>query len=1272
MCENSLPRQLRPSPNEVEETLREEKQKWRIFRMQQVREQAREEAQRVLSGVRNQESHIKLNMKQDLNLKWQEKKRKEVQRLQREFEENTRTIGQAHKLAEQQPDVEKVLAERQQHNKQVAAQRGQEARKVEKDQMNQQKHEKERLLQQRQEAVNKEKLRAARVANLPTPQAFKMKKPVVKKVAKVQLHEAGTFTTTTYIPSNVNIEKEIWSTVPDARMAAEREAAVQVEKEKAKMKEAEEEERKRKERGQKALAKVRVIRLAQELVAGLDDAQRRHQLSAYFGDAPPTVFEVEVRDAKQQREMEKAVERILEEPHSPTPDEQPPLSPDLSHGLEEYDSSIMESDRQILSSQQKSHDLKSLLEHMKRRKNRLLKGLYNTLLDEQITDEEYDQEDSPQYTDDMIPQRSHDIDRPEAPHHTETVHDKEDSDMSSILPHTSTGNSNSELGSTDYTGPPSTLLPRTQGEKRERRSDDIHLAETVPVDLLPLHRITTKSSSNIHRVKDPPLMPQESESFEELTSEDININIELSAGSSGSTLKTVTTFDENISRPGSPVPQVSEISSTDYNSLPSSLPTHSATLQELEKNLQKIQEQRRRTQRLLDSKLDRRHQEASHQNSTPSTYTEKLKGEGSGQRPLKRKVKLEMQKKKLLQYYVKKLLDMKKDELENISTSTVEGSGLSMSSLSSLLETWQRYSSNESSVTVTTPSSSKGMITSSSDSNYTDIDRVPVKLSSISETSDESSSVYRYISNGNSRVPSTEVDNSPSTTSAESSSKVMSKGNSRVPSNLSTTSGESSIKKLPSKVTSEDVSRQLPWRKISSSSVGTSSSVAPRHMLPPYPVVLGSGSPSEYISAFSKASTKPVSHDVSPHLPLPSHNRGRFTSNETEQPSKGRVDSEQRHQQVISEEESESIEKKSSVTEPDPLQRLSTPPLPPGASDASLTKNVSFSTGRSNSYHTPSREYESSLDAVSDVSVPYRQGPLVQPSSLVRPSSEKSSDEQLNTLWSRRKYLHQHEKLSFPNRYKHKEHKLIKDTKEKTNTFVDNINRDRSPAEVSLPEVSTTHGNTMRNNVSTLPLSSYTGDHSRTRTFEAQHDSPISEQTQNQDYKEFDKSSEAVSQYRSIGGTTDPSKITPVYRENTHSYSFEQSQQQQQISHFNQSTASLQPQYQSHRSSTTAASQQHHHTTQISPTTTLTQQYHHHHHQGESIPSSSSCTSPPPPPPSSESNLKTAKEERESSESVSSMPDMGEILRRFGLDWADSMFRKMDRASSNSSSGSPV
>lgn len=590
-------------------------------------------------------------------------------------------------------------------------------------------------------------------------------------------------------------------------------------------------------------------------------------------------------------------------------------------------------------SSQEPHNLKSLLEHMKRRRERLLQGLYNTLVDK-----------------DDAPERSQDTDRLEDPHLGEPTHEplerpstptsqkdrEEESDTTSRLPHTSAEDANSGLGSTDSESPHSSLQPRSfpkqdlreslwNREHQKQREDDIHLAETVPVHLLPLHRATTtRSSSTTHRVKDP-MTPQESESFQDSDTEDININIELSAGSSGSTLKTVTS-DESISRPGSPLPQASEISSTDYLSLPSSLPRRSETLQELEKKLQKIQEQRRRTQRLIDSKFDKWQQKASPQSSTPSTYTQKLKEEGSGQRPLKRKVKLEMQKKKLLQYYLKKLLDMKRDEVENISASTVEGSGLSMSSLSSLLETWHKYSdSSESSVTVM-PSSSKEMTESNSDSSYTDIDRVPVKLSRICATLDESSSVYN-IPKGNSRVPSTELDANPSTTSSESFHKDDPKKSSKLPSSLCTTTSESSIESKFRKVLSQDVNRQLQRRKISSSS---SSSIGTGGVMPPSPFDLDSGSSSKYVSAFNKELTKTVPCEGSPHLSLPSFSRDRNT---VEQPSKHTMSSEPRDKQEFTEEGSECVEKKS-VPEHDSLQRLSTPH--PGTSDASLTKNVSF------------------------------------------------------------------------------------------------------------------------------------------------------------------------------------------------------------------------------------------------------------------------------------------------------------------------------------------
>lgn len=620
----------------------------------------------------------------------------------------------------------------------------------------------------------------------------------------------------------------------------------------------------------------------------------------------------------------------------------------------------MESSSQMVSSQE-PHDLNSLLEHMKRRRKQLLQGLYNTLEDKEINGEEYDKDETPELVDDMIPQRSRDTDKLADPHIGEPVYypserqrvpisqrDREkESDILSTLPHTLADDANSGLGSTDseslHSSFQSGSIPKqdlredlwNREHQDQREEDDIHFAETVPVDLLPLHRATTRSSTTTHTIKDPPMMPQESDSFQDSDSEDINMRIELSPGSCGSTLKTVTP-DGNISRPGSPLPQASEISSTDYLSLPSSLPRHSETLQELEKKLQKIQEQRKRTQHLIDSKFDKWQHEASPQSSTPSTYTQKLKEEGSGQRPVKRKVKLEMQKKKLLQYYLKKLLDMKKDEVENISASTVEGSGLSMSSLSSLLETWQKYtssssSSGESSVTVM-PSSSKEMAESTSDSSYTDIDRVPVKLSKISATSDESSSVPVYISKRNSKVPSTEVDANPSTTSSDSFCKDEPKKSSVVSSSLSPTSKSSTENKL-SKVLSQDVSRQTQRRKILSSS--SSNSIRTGGVVPPSPFDIGSGY-SKYISTFNKELPKPVHGEGSPRISLPSHGRGRIT---VEQPCTHTMSSEPKHQQQVSEEGSEGVEKKS-VPEHDSLQRLSTPP--PGTSDTSLTKNVSF------------------------------------------------------------------------------------------------------------------------------------------------------------------------------------------------------------------------------------------------------------------------------------------------------------------------------------------
>ena len=54
----------------------------------------------------------------------------------------------------------------------------------------------------------------------------------------------------------------------------------------------------------------------------------------------------------------------------------------------------------------------------------------------------------------------------------------------------------------------------------------------------------------------------------------------------------------------------------------------------------------------------------------------------------------------------------------------------------------------------------------------------------------------------------------------------------------------------------------------------------------------------------------------------------------------------------------------------------------------------------------------------------------------------------------------------------------------------------------------------------------------------------------------------------------------------------------------------------------------------------------------------------------SKSSSSSSRPRKDSTESVSSIPDMAEILERFGVDWAQTMIRRMDEKDEHSSSGS--
>ncbi|XP_018026681.1 uncharacterized protein LOC108682079 [Hyalella azteca] len=68
--------------------------------------------------------------------------------------------------------------------------------------------------------------------------------------------------------------------------------------------------------------------------------------------------------------------------------------------------------------------------------------------------------------------------------------------------------------------------------------------------------------------------------------------------------------------------------------------------------------------------------------TTPARiYTEKLKNDGSGARPLRKRDKFELQKKILLHNYVKRLLDTHQSDFGALSSTSVESSGIDLSSV---------------------------------------------------------------------------------------------------------------------------------------------------------------------------------------------------------------------------------------------------------------------------------------------------------------------------------------------------------------------------------------------------------------------------------------------------------------------------------------------------------------------------------------------------------------------------------------------------------------
>ncbi|XP_013871349.1 uncharacterized protein cep295 isoform X2 [Austrofundulus limnaeus] len=283
---------LRLSPNEEARIIREEHERRRKLRIQQVREQQRYIALQIRREVEQRRQHELDQLEQELREDWTRQQNDKLQALQRLYQESLQLVGQSHRSAkENEPDLAAV-AQREEENRAKAEERYREALKELKMQKISDHERQNQTVNARKKALQAEKERSAKVASLPPPlnpiQNIDVKKPHV-----VRRCDVSAFASTHYHMLESVVEREADTAQPDAHTEAELEAR--------RLQELQEEEKRRREeqlerarvRGRQALRREQLVQDRERLLVELEHLQqtdllrRRRQVS----QMPPQIFQ---------------------------------------------------------------------------------------------------------------------------------------------------------------------------------------------------------------------------------------------------------------------------------------------------------------------------------------------------------------------------------------------------------------------------------------------------------------------------------------------------------------------------------------------------------------------------------------------------------------------------------------------------------------------------------------------------------------------------------------------------------------------------------------------------------------------------------------------------------------------------------------------------------------------------------------------------------------------------------------------------------------------
>ncbi|KAM9300858.1 centrosomal protein of 295 kDa isoform 2-T2 [Morus bassanus] len=310
---------LRLSPNEETMLLKEEYERRRKLRLQQVREQQKYIALQIRQKVKQKREEQLHQLEEALRAEWQKAQDQKMKALEKLYLSSLRAIGEGHRQAkEHEPDLE-ALAKQAEERKQRAEKRHRKALKEQKYQKEKLLCEQARRTNARKHALEVERQRAAKVASLPPPPPRPLENFEVKKNPAVKPYSADNFSVTRYHISEPYVNREVDGEQPDARLAAEEEGKRLEELHREAERERREQLEKAHLRGSHALRKVHLAQDRERLLKELEqmqnmDRMRRRQIVAQM---PPQIFvpaykRMEIKE-EWQRELEFAFEDMYSE-----------------------------------------------------------------------------------------------------------------------------------------------------------------------------------------------------------------------------------------------------------------------------------------------------------------------------------------------------------------------------------------------------------------------------------------------------------------------------------------------------------------------------------------------------------------------------------------------------------------------------------------------------------------------------------------------------------------------------------------------------------------------------------------------------------------------------------------------------------------------------------------------------------------------------------------------------------------------------------------------